>query len=222
MTLVAEAWNRATLIGAPGLSAACTQGSSQIEASAPLPRPQVVVLQNFAVAPDEVQFDPGISGTIGETMGAKQLPPGPAKAQRGVGLPPSVPTGLVITGQFVSIDQGNQTKRVKLGVGASRSDVRVQVVDVSPRGRTPADEIEVDAKSGFTPGMAETMGAGALAGPTSSHRPWSAVACKWPTNRWARPWWRIPTGPPRVSPSSSPPSSASRAGPTSAFGPARY
>jgi hypothetical protein len=41
-----------------------------------------VVVQNFAVAPGEVQLDPGLSGTIDETMGANQLPPGPAKAQQ--------------------------------------------------------------------------------------------------------------------------------------------
>ena len=39
-----------------------------------------------------------------------------------------------------------------------------QVFEVGPNGRSLADEIEVDAKSGLQPGMAETMGAGALAG----------------------------------------------------------
>ena len=174
------------------LLAGCTQGSSQIETAAMLPRPQVVVVQDFAVAPGEVQLDPGLSATIDETLGAKQLPPQTAKeqqvgrqvadalaeklvieirdlglrAERGMGLPPGVATGLVISGQFVGIDQGNRTERVTLGLGAGRSDVRVraQVFDVSPRGRTLADEIEVDAKSGLQPGMAETMGVGALAG----------------------------------------------------------
>ena len=88
------------------------------------------------------------------------------RAERGMGLPPGVSSGLVIGGQFVAIDQGNRTERVAIGLGAGRSDVRVraQVFEVTPRGRTLADEIEVDAKSGLQPGMAETMGAGALAG----------------------------------------------------------
>ena len=174
------------------LVAGCTQGSSQIETAAALPRPQVVVVQDFAVAPGEVQLDPGISGTIDETLGGNSGTPPTGKAQdvgrqvasaladklvveirdlglpaeRGVGLPPGTATGLVISGQFVGIDQGNRTERVTIGLGAGRSDVRVraQVFDVSPRGRTLADEIEVDAKSGLAPGMAETMGAGALAG----------------------------------------------------------
>ena len=179
-------------LGVLALLAGCTQSSSQLETGAAMPRPHVVVVQNFAVWPGEVQLDPGISGTIDETLGANRLPPGPVKAQqvgqqvadaladklvteirdlglpaeRGVGLPPGVATGLVISGQFVSVDQGNRTERVTIGLGAGRSDVRVraQVFDVTPRGRTLADEIEVDAKSGLQPGMAETMGAGALAG----------------------------------------------------------
>lgn len=178
--------------GAFLLLAACTQGSSQIQTAAELPRPQVIVVQDFAVAPGEVQLDPGLSNIIREAVESKQgAPPGTQAykvarqvadalaeklvadirdlglpAQRGQGLPPGVSTGLLVTGQFVSVDQGNRTERVAIGLGAGRSDVRVraQVLDVTPAGRRLADEIEVDAKSGLQPGMAETMGAGALAG----------------------------------------------------------
>lgn len=171
----------------------CTSSSSQLETgSAELPRPQIVVIQDFAVAPGEVQLDPGLSGTIDETLGANNGAPRTAQelqvgrqaanamadklvaeirdlglpAQRGYGLPPGLQTGLVITGQFVAVDQGNRTERVTLGLGAGRSDVRVraQVFDVTPQGRRLVDEIEVDAKSGLQPGMAETMGVGALTG----------------------------------------------------------
>ncbi len=178
--------------GVLGLLAACTQGSSQIETGTELPRPQIVVVQEFAVAPGEVQLDPGLSGTIDETLGANAGAPRSAQelqvarqvasaladklvveirdlgfeAQRGEGLPPGFASGLVISGQFVSVDQGNRLERVTIGLGEGRSDVRVraQVFDVSQQRRTLADEIEVDAKSGLQPGMAETMGAGALAG----------------------------------------------------------
>ncbi|MFZ1429772.1 MAG: DUF4410 domain-containing protein [Geminicoccaceae bacterium] len=175
------------------LLAGCTSSSSQLETgNAELPRPQVVVVQEFAVMPGEVQLDPGLSGTIDETLGANNGAPRTAQelqvgrqaanamadklvaeirdlglpAQRGYGLPPGLQTGLVITGQFVAVDQGNRTERVTLGLGAGRSDVRVrvQVFDVTPQGRRLADEIEVDAKSGLQPGMAETMGVGALTG----------------------------------------------------------
>jgi hypothetical protein len=182
----------ALLLGV-ALLAGCTQGSSQIETGdAMLLRPQVIIVQDFAVAPGEVQLDPGLSGTVRETVGAAQGSPRTGKeievgrqvanaladklvieirdlgfkAERGASLPPGVATGLIISGQFVGVDQGNQTERVALGLGAGRSDVRVraQVFDVTPQGRRLADEIEVDAKSGLQPGMAETMGMGALTG----------------------------------------------------------
>jgi hypothetical protein len=179
-------------LAALALVAGCTQSSSQIETASMLPRPQVVVVQDFAVWPGEVQLDPGLSGTIDETLAGNQLSPRTAKegqvgrqvaralaeklvveirnmglpAERGIGLPPGVGTGVIVTGQFVSIDQGNRTERLMIGLGAGRSDVRVraQVFDVAAGRRTLADEIEVDAKSGLQPGMAETMGAGALTG----------------------------------------------------------
>jgi Domain of unknown function (DUF4410) len=183
----------ATAFAALALLAGCTQGSSQIEAGdAMLPRPQVVVVQDFAVAPGEVRLDPGLSATVRETLGGNAGAPRTVQelqvgrqtadaladklvveirdlgfqAQRGTGLPPGVADGLLVTGQFVSIDEGDRAERVAVGLGAGRSDVRVrtQVFAVGPQGRTLADEIEVDAKSGLTPGMAETMGAGALAG----------------------------------------------------------
>ena len=165
MTGLAKTSTRATAFVALALLAACTQGSSQIETASMLPRPQVVVVQDFAVWPGEVQLDPGLSGTIDETLGANRLPPRTAKeqqigqqvanalaeklvveirdlglpAERGSGLPPGMATGLVISGQFVSVDQGNRTERVVLGLGAGRSDVRVraQVFDVSRRGPYP-------------------------------------------------------------------------------------
>jgi hypothetical protein len=192
MNLDRRAAARLAALGAVAALAACTQGSSEIVTARQLPRPQVVVVENFAVWPGEVQLDPGISGTIDETLGGNSQPPRTAKeqevgrqvadaladklvvqirdlgmrAERGAGLPPGVRTGLLVTGQFVSVDEGNRTERVAIGLGAGRSDVRVraQVFDVSPAGRKLVDEIEVDAKSGLAPGMAETMGVGALTG----------------------------------------------------------
>lgn len=192
MNLNRRAMARFLTVGATVMLTACTQGSSEIVTSRELPRPEVVVVESFAVWPGEVQLDPGISGTIDETLGGNNLPPRTAdeekigrqvanaladklvieirdlgfRAERGAGLPPGMRTGLLITGQFVSVDQGNRTERVAIGLGAGRSDVRVraQVFDVGPAGRKLVDEIEVDAKSGLAPGMAETMGVGALTG----------------------------------------------------------
>jgi len=175
------------------LLAGCTSSSSVDQtAGETLPRPQVVVVETFAVAPGEVRLDRGVSGMIDETLGGaagsprtdQELQVGQQvanaladklvveirdmgfQAQRGTGLPPGYQNALVVSGQFVSISQGSEAERVAIGLGAGRSDVRVraQAFEVTPTGRRLADEIEVDAKSGLQPGMAETMGAGALAG----------------------------------------------------------
>jgi hypothetical protein len=87
-------------------------------------------------------------------------------AERGSTVPPAMHNALLITGQLVSINEGNAAERVIIGFAAGRSDVRaqVQVFDISGGERRLVDTIEVDAKRGLTPGMAETLGAGALAG----------------------------------------------------------
>ena len=84
----------------------------------------------------------------------------------GSAVPSGTEHAVLIAGQLVSIDEGNQAERVIIGLGAGRSDVRaqVQVYEVTAGERRLIDTIEVDAKSGLTPGMAETMGAGGLAG----------------------------------------------------------
>jgi hypothetical protein len=144
------------------------------------------------VAAGEVQLDQGISAGIDRTLGIAGSSPSPRaeelaaghqvavaladklvieirdlgfQAQRGTTLPPGVQNGLLVTGQFLAVDQGSEAKRVAIGLGAGRSDVRVQaqVFEVTPHGQRLAEEIEVDARSGLPPGMAETMGLGALA-----------------------------------------------------------
>jgi hypothetical protein len=50
-------------------------GSSQVETAQELLRPQVVVVEDLAAAPGEVQLDPGIRGTIDDTLGGNRLPP---------------------------------------------------------------------------------------------------------------------------------------------------
>lgn len=53
-----------------------------------------------------------------------------------------------------------------IGLGAGRSDVRVQAQVYSDDGGREqlVEQVEVDAKSGMAPGMLETAGAGALTG----------------------------------------------------------
>jgi len=87
-------------------------------------------------------------------------------AERAAGTPPNYGNIIEIEGQFLSIDEGNWAERVVIGLGAGRTDVKtlVQVYDARGGRRVLVNEFEADAKSGYKPGMAESMGAGAAAG----------------------------------------------------------
>lgn len=191
--VVAAIVSRAAALAVLALVAACTSAQSQMDTAAEMmPRPQVVIVERFAASPDEVQLDEGLSTEIEQSMKARagtsrsgqELEAGRKvadaitdklvveiqdmglSAERGSTVPAGVQNALLIKGQLVSIDEGNRTERLIIGLGAGRSDVRahVQVYEVTPAGRRLIDTIEVDGKSGLTPGMAETMGVGGLTG----------------------------------------------------------
>jgi hypothetical protein len=172
---------------------ACTSTQSQVETGGQmLPRPAVVVVHTFAVSPTEVAVSEGLSSEVERLVGDQNATPRSEQelqaghqvadaiahnlvieirdlglpAERGSGLPPGTSDAVLVTGQLVSINEGNEAERVVIGLGAGRSDVRaqVQVFALTPSSSRLIDTIEVDAKSGLTPGMAETMGAGALTG----------------------------------------------------------
>jgi hypothetical protein len=184
---------RAAALMGIAILAACTSTESQVESDAAmLPRPQIVVVDTFAASPDEVTLDEGLtteieqavkerhgaSRTQQEIEAGRQVADAIAdklvveirdmglSAERGSALPAGAQNALLIKGQLISIDEGNRTERVIVGLGAGRSDVRAQaqVYEVTPTGSRLVDTIEVDGKSGLTPGMAETMGVGGLTG----------------------------------------------------------
>jgi Domain of unknown function (DUF4410) len=173
--------------------AACTSAQSQMEtAGEMMPAPQVVIVDTFSASPDEVQLDEGLSTEIEQAIKARrgtsrteqemqagrqvadaiadklvvEIQDMGLRAERGSAVSAGTQNALLIKGQLVSIDEGNRTERVIIGLGAGRSDVRahVQVYEVTPTGSRLIDTIEVDGKSGLTPGMAETMGVGGLTG----------------------------------------------------------
>jgi Domain of unknown function (DUF4410) len=184
---------RAVAFAGLALLAACTSAQNTMETTeAALPQPQVVIVETFAVAPDQVKLDEGLSTEVEQAVKARGGTSRPEQelqagsqvadaiadklvveiqdmglhAERGSAVPSGTQNALLIKGQLVSIDEGNRTERVLIGLGAGRSDVRthVQVYEVSPTGTRLIDTIEVDAKSGLTPGMAESMGVGGLTG----------------------------------------------------------
>jgi hypothetical protein len=173
------------------LAAGCapTKVYTDNEFTGMLPKPDRILVYNFATSPEEVKLTRGIAAEIEQAASGKSR----TEEEKAVGKktadalaahlvkelsqfgipvdrasgPPQV-TGNVLTieGQFISIDQGNQTERVIIGLGMGRSDVKtvVQVYDARGGGRILCAQFETDAKSGFKPGAAETMGVGAAAG----------------------------------------------------------
>lgn len=158
----------------------------------PLQQPNRILVYNFAVSPDEVTLDQGISAEVQALAGnpqppwsAKELQVGRAVANalagklaaqlRSLGYPADRAAGrpgdrggnvLVIEGQLTSVNQGNQAARVVIGLGVGHTDVKTftQVYDLQPYGRRLIEQFSTDARSGFKPGMAETEGASAAAG----------------------------------------------------------
>jgi hypothetical protein len=180
---------RAAVVAATLAVAACTSSGTSFEATMPEPRPDAIIVEPFAASPDEIRTSETLVERLKTMAGDTPRTPDERAvgrkvadaiadrlvleirdmglpAQKGTAAPPEAKSPLFITGQLVSIDEGNRAERVIIGLGAGRSDVRVQTQVYEGVGgvRRLVEEIEVDAKSGMTPGMLETAGVGALTG----------------------------------------------------------
>lgn len=171
--------------------AACAPSIVQtsFEQAPKLGRPNTILVYDFAVSADEVQLDRGVVGDIESQQAhtsrtAQELELGHKvariisdslvteinamglPARRAWGAPSSWERALVVEGQLLSIDQGNQAERITIGLGAGRSDVesRVQLYAATQTGLERLETFTTTMKSGYMPGMAETMGAGAIGG----------------------------------------------------------
>jgi len=157
-----------------------------------VPRPERILVYDFAVTPDEVKLDQGISAELTRYISdagasartADEIKIGHAVAnavsielvqklrnygfvaERALGWPARTGSTLMVKGQIVSIDEGNRTERVLIGLGTGRTSVQanVQLYDLTAEGMRRVDTLRADAKSGYKPGMALMMGVGGLAG----------------------------------------------------------
>ena len=171
-----------------GMASACASTDVRevsTDISGPLPRPDRVLVYDLAVSPEEVRLDRGLSArAVAAAQGtsrteqeiatgrkvASALSEHLVKEIRNLGLDAERAAGprqqenndLAIGGHFLSIDEGNRTERVVIGLGAGRTDVQAEVL-LYQNGLL-VEQLETDSKSGLKPGMAETMGVGAAAG----------------------------------------------------------
>ncbi len=150
----------------------------------PLPRPDMVIVNDFAVTSAEVKLDQGVvskvmrdsdSRSVSEEenkvghMVASKLSEFLVEELREVGIEatrassqvrPSSTT-LMLTGQFITIDEGNQTARVWVGFGMGGSELRTRIQAMQDV-RLIA-EAETVTKSSVKPGMLTSLGIGAAA-----------------------------------------------------------
>jgi hypothetical protein len=182
---------RALLLPLALCLAACAPSTvrTDYESVPKLARPNTILVYDFAVSADEVSLDSGVVGKVeakesGRPRTEQELEVGHKvvgiiseqlvseinamgmPAQRAFGAPRSWGDVMVVEGYISSINEGNQAERVAIGLGAGASDVeaRVQLYATNPGGLQVVETFTTSMKSGYMPGMAETMGAGAIGG----------------------------------------------------------
>ena len=156
-------------------------------ASAALPRPDEVVIQDFAVPPGGITIDDSLAARLhrlhskdGDSTAVilsqhiqaafsdalkSELKKVNVPANRSIaGDTGAMGSKLIVNGQFVAIDEGNQTKRMMIGFGRGASDLKTHVmISSTTEGHsTVVLEFDLDSQSNKMPGALVT-GVGSLA-----------------------------------------------------------
>jgi hypothetical protein len=161
------------------------------EDSSALPRPDRILVYDFAVSPDEVKLDKTLSAEIRERVEKERPEPRTPRemaighrvanavaeelvkkiqtyglwAERASGAPSPQGNTLLVKGQFLSVDEGNRAERVLIGFAAGRTKVQtdVQVYEMAGGKEQEVETLTGTGDSAEKPGMAEMMGVGAIA-----------------------------------------------------------
>jgi hypothetical protein len=158
-----------------------------------LPKPELVLVHDFAVSATDVAFDRGLVARFRQMVSltpqeeqrmkveeevsrvltthlVKELKSLGIPVQPASAAPPIAGPTLSIEGQILSIDEGSRMQRMVVGFGAGASEVRtlVQVYERTPEARRIVDDFYVTVKSSVKPGMGPMAGVGAAAGRAAS------------------------------------------------------
>ena len=153
-----------------GCASATTQQTGQRVEERTLPRPPVLLIYDFAVAPDdappseEIERGRAIAKAYSEEVVIKLEAVG-IPAQRATDSTTVPLHAVVVKGQFVTIQEGSRTRRMLIGFGAGSTMLRVevQVYQMMESGLQRIKEVEGQARGSRMPGVA---GPGAVAGAT--------------------------------------------------------
>ena len=155
---------------------------------APLPKPDRVLIYDFAVSEKDIKLNTGIGARLanmatGANENEEQVKVGKAVAKalseslvkelNSLGLPVERATPgtrlndktVAIHGQFLTIDEGNRARRMVIGFGLGGTEVRTKVQVFQGPEPTPAllEEFETQAESSKKPGMGPMAGVGVAA-----------------------------------------------------------
>ena len=182
----------ASVIVAAIMGCAPTRMPQQSTALTHAPRPDAILVYDFAVSPDEVTHDKGLSAELIQEYEQYKRTPRTAEeiqqghkvadavanelvkkirsyglwADRSFGQPSGTGKVLMVKGQFLSVDEGNPGEPTAIGLGAGRSDVQahVQVYEMALQAMKQEDALQGTANSSYPPGTAERKEAGAGVG----------------------------------------------------------
>ena len=173
------------LVGCAGGSA---KQVSSLKGDEPLPRPPVLLIYDFAVNPEDVMVDTAGLTSGDEASTAERLTEGKEWAnalsesfvrqfmkegitsRRATGSTHIPLNAIVVKGQFILIDEGDEIKRTTIGFGAGAEDLSamVQVYQMRKAGLKRISEVEAEAHGRKTPGIAVpaamTAGTGMVVG----------------------------------------------------------
>jgi hypothetical protein len=145
----------------------------------PLPRPDMIIVNDFAVTSTEVKLDKGVMAKVMRDSDSRSISEeenkvghiltdklsqflveelrnvGVAATRAGSQVSPSETT-IMLTGQFITIDKGNQTARVWIGFGMGGSELRTRLQ--FSRGGELLAEAETVTESSLKPGMLTSLG----------------------------------------------------------------
>ena len=153
-----------------GCASATTQQTAGVWGKT-LPRPPVLLIYDFAVAPDdappseEIERGRAIAKAYSEEVVIKLEAVG-IPAQRATDSTTVPLHAVVVKGQFVTIQEGSRTRRMLIGFGAGSTMLRVevQVYQMMESGLQRIKEVEGQARGSRMPGMAAGGGVGAATG----------------------------------------------------------
>ena len=171
----------------------CARNTMRIAEEPPffsLPKPEEVLVYDFAVSPEDIKQNSGLFARIGRSFGdsdqtAEEIQIGrevadalateltakiAAMGLKPVRATPNMPItngAIMITGEFVNIDEGNRLRRTVIGLGAGKSSLDSHVRILAQGGGSGVKELiafDAHSESGSMPGAAVLGPAGVAAG----------------------------------------------------------